>query len=118
MKNKFYREVDILKDALYEGLVREKYFLVSPNKIRQYYFIAGIIVALASFFLLLVLFHSSPVRGIFAGILTTLPIFAFSRVMPAKTRKGASARMDILGFQEFMNRAEKDKLRRMGDNYP
>ena len=35
--------------------------------------------------------------------------------MPAKTRNGTLAYMDILGFQEFMNRAEKDKLERMGD---
>ena len=35
--------------------------------------------------------------------------------MPAKTREGALAYADILGFREFMNRAEKDKLERMGD---
>ncbi len=35
--------------------------------------------------------------------------------MPAKTKAGASVYMDILGFQEFMHRAEKDKLERIGD---
>jgi uncharacterized membrane protein len=35
--------------------------------------------------------------------------------MPIKTRVGTSTYMDILGFQEFMNRAEKDRLERMGD---
>jgi uncharacterized membrane protein len=35
--------------------------------------------------------------------------------MPAKTKAGALAYMAILGFQEFMNRAEKDRLERMGD---
>ena len=54
-------------------------------------------------------------KNIIAGILTGIPVLAFSRVMPAKTRAGAAAYMDILGFQEFMNRAEKDKLERMND---
>jgi uncharacterized membrane protein len=36
--------------------------------------------------------------------------------MPAKTKAGASAYMDALGFQEFMRRAEKDQLERMKDN--
>jgi uncharacterized membrane protein len=36
---------------------------------------------------------------------------------PAKTKAGAAAYMDIRGFQEFMNRAEKDQLERMGDKH-
>jgi uncharacterized membrane protein len=44
-----------------------------------------------------------------------LPLFAFAKYMVAKTREGASAYMDILGFREFLNRAEKDRLERMGD---
>jgi hypothetical protein len=63
------------------------------------------------FFALLV----SPGKGIVAGILAGLPVLAFSKAMPAKTRTGASAYMDILGFQEFMERAEKDQLERMRD---
>jgi uncharacterized membrane protein len=35
--------------------------------------------------------------------------------MPAKTRQGSVAYMDILGFEEFLNRAEKDRLIRMND---
>jgi uncharacterized membrane protein YgcG len=54
-------------------------------------------------------------KGILAGILTGLPVLAFAKSMPVKTRTGAFAYMDILGFQEFMNRAEKDRLERMGD---
>jgi len=35
--------------------------------------------------------------------------------MPAKTKAGALARMEILGFQEFLTRAEKDRIERMKD---
>ena len=115
MKNSFYAKVDLLKSTLYGELVSKKYFLTSPEKVRKYYITAGIIVALVGFFTLHLLTSSAVGKGIIVGLLCSLPVFAFSRVMPAKTKTGASAYMDILGFQEFMNRAEKDQLERMGD---
>jgi uncharacterized membrane protein len=35
--------------------------------------------------------------------------------MPAKTRAGSAAYLHILGFQEFMNRAEKDQIEKIQD---
>lgn len=64
---------------------------------------------------LIILVTKAGGKNFVAGILTGIPIFAFGRVMPAKTRTGAMAYMDSLGFQEFMNRAERDRLERMGD---
>lgn len=114
MKNSFYAKLDLLKDTLYGELVSKKYFLTSPEKVRKYYITAGIIVALVGGFSIH-FFASSVGKGIIAGLLSSLPVFVFSRVMPAKTKTGASVYMDILGFQEFMHRAEKDKLERIRD---
>jgi uncharacterized membrane protein len=113
MKNKFYTDLESIKSTLYEELTSKRYFLVSPEKVRRVYSIAGIIISAACAILFSILF-SSP-KGVFAGILIGLPVLAFSKVMPAKTKAGAAVYMDILGFQEFMNRAEKDQLERMGD---
>ncbi|MBE0426506.1 MAG: DUF2207 domain-containing protein [Nitrospirae bacterium] len=115
MKNKFYKELELLKNTLYGELVSKKYFLVSPEKVRRFYVIAGIIVAIIGFFLASFLSPSSTGKSIFAGILSALPVLALSRFMPSKTKAGAAVYMDILGFQEFMSRAEKDRLERMGD---
>jgi len=115
MKNSFYTQLDLLKSTLYGELVSKKYFLTSPEKVRKFYTKAGIIVALVGLFSAPIITSSSIGKGIVLGLLAGLPVFAFSRIMPAKTKTGASAYMDILGFQEFMNRAEKDKLKRMGD---
>lgn len=113
LKNDFYKSIDLLKTTLYGELVSKKFFLVSPEKIRQVYAGAGIAATFISIIVLAWL--TSSAKGAIAGILTGLPVFAFARVMPAKTRAGSSAYMDILGFQEFMGRAEKDKLERMKD---
>ncbi|MFN3739046.1 MAG: DUF2207 domain-containing protein [Thermodesulfovibrionales bacterium] len=115
LKNKFYIHLSSLKDTLYNGLVKKGYFLVNPEKIRQLYIISGIVVSfiglLAGSFLVL---HVQW-KGIVAGILTGLPVLLFSGFMPAKTRAGAMAYMHVLGFREFMNRAEKDRIERIGD---
>jgi uncharacterized membrane protein len=114
MKNKFYTNLELLKNTLYGELTRKKYFLSSPEKVRKLYITTGIILIVIASFVFAFLTPSGG-KGVFAGILTGLPVLAFSRVMPAKTKAGAFAYMDILGFQEFMNRAEKDRLERMGD---
>jgi uncharacterized membrane protein YgcG len=116
MKGSFYTELDILKKTLYGELVKRKFFLVSPDHVRNLYTIAGIIVLAASVCIGGFLLPGNPFpKSIIAGMLTALPVFLFGRGMPAKTRSGASSYMDILGFEEFLNRAEKDRLVRIGD---
>ena len=113
MKNEFYKHLTVLKSTLYGELISKKYFLVSPEKVRQVYIGSGI--ALIVFSIIALTWLTSSPKGLIAGFLVGLPVVAFARAMPAKTRAGSSAYMDILGFQEFMGRAEKDKLERMGD---
>jgi uncharacterized membrane protein len=115
LKNRFYTNLPALKKALYGELIRKKYFLSDPEKVRNSYKIVGILIAVFGSFALAFLTPYSLGRSFLACMLTGLFVLAFGRVMPAKTRAGASAYIDILGFQEFMNRAEKDRLERMGD---
>ena len=115
LKNKFYTNLDVLKKILYGELVRKGYFVGNPEKVRKSYGVIGILIMVFGGFALALLTPYSVGRSILASILTGVPVLAFARFMPAKTRSGASAYMDILGFQEFMNRAEKDRLERMGE---
>ena len=115
LKNKFYTNLDELKKILYGELIRKKYFVSNPEKVRKSYGVIGILIMVFGSFALALLTPFSVGRSILASILTGVPVLAFARFMPVKTRSGASTYMDILGFQEFMNRAEKDRLERMGD---
>jgi uncharacterized membrane protein len=115
LKNKFYTNLRALKKTLYGELVRKRYFAANPESVRNSYGIIGFLIIIFGGFAGAFLSPFSPGRGIIAFILAGLPVLIFSRFMPAKTRTGAGATMDILGFQEFMNRAEKDRLERMGD---
>ncbi|MGE5299338.1 MAG: DUF2207 domain-containing protein [Acidobacteriota bacterium] len=119
LKNKFYKNLKGLQDALYGELVEKRFFSRNPDKVRNFYRIGALVagfavVGLGAGFFSLLGITDSPVNLI-AGVLTALPIVAFARYMPAKTRAGSSAYMDILGFREFLSRAEKDKIERMGE---
>ena len=115
LKNRFYRNLPDLKKALFGELMRKKYFLNDPEKVRKSYRVTGILIAVFGGFVLAFVTPDSMGRGFLACLLTGIVVFAIGKFMPAKTRAGASAYLDILGFQEFMNRAEKDRLERMGD---
>ncbi len=115
LKNKFYTNLPRLKKMIYEDLVGKKYFLSSPEKVRNSYTTVAFVLCAFLIVALMILGTGAGVKGFMVGILTGIPLFVFGRVMPAKTRTGASAYMDVLGFQEFLNRAEKDRLERMGD---
>ncbi len=90
---------------------------MSPDKVRQLYAAAGFITAIAATVLINLLFSDSigGTRALLAGVLSGIPILGFAKFMPAKTKTGTAAYMDILGFEEFLNRAEKDQLLRMKD---
>jgi uncharacterized membrane protein YgcG len=117
LKNTFYTNIPALKSSLYEGLIRKKYFISNPDSVRKrYLIIAGALFA-GTTALLSVLLRDmlGDIRPFIAGILTGLPVLGLANYMPAKTRAGSAVYLQILGFQEFLNRAEKDQLDRMQD---
>jgi uncharacterized membrane protein len=50
-----------------------------------------------------------------ASLLSGVVVLLFGRAMPARTSTGALARLEVLGFEEFLDRAERDRLERMAD---
>jgi uncharacterized membrane protein YgcG len=116
LKNNFYTNLPILKKILFGELTRKRYFLTNPENVRNSYLAAGVfLMAFGCFALLLFLNPDAVVESVLAAFLMGVPVLAFAKFMPAKTKSGALAYADILGFQEFMNRAEKDRIERMGE---
>jgi uncharacterized membrane protein len=56
---------------------------------------------------------TSPTSALVAGILFGLPILGFGVFMPARTVTGTRALEKILGFQEFLDRVESDRFKKM-----
>ena len=105
-----------IREQLYRELVKKKYFLASPQSVRRFWRImGGLLLALP---LILFSVWDGDVPGGSLSMLLALAasgllVLAFARVMPRKTFKGARTKLQVLGFQEFLERAEKDRLKRL-----
>lgn len=115
LKNKFYKHLPALRDDLYGMLVRGGYYAGRPDRVRQIYIAAGVVVgallAIGSGAIMPRL-GMQPAAGIAAGIASGVIIVIFGWFMPARTVRGAREVEKVLGFQEFLNRVESDRLDR------
>jgi hypothetical protein len=118
LKYSFYKNLEELKDAVFRRLRSMGYFRGLPGSVKALYRGIGIGVGfvgggLAAF--LQGMAGADPGRAVAAFVLSGLAVFLFAPVMPVKTRKGALALKKVKGFEEFLLRAEKDRLERMAD---
>ena len=119
LKNTFYVHLEGLRESLFRGLVGRGYFRTRPGTVRMWYRSAAMVLLVAGFFTARhfdALFYSTTeVKNYVAFLLPGLGLLLAARHMPAKTRKGAWAAAEVRGFEEFLSRAEKDRLQRMKD---
>jgi hypothetical protein len=115
LKNRFYTRLSSLRVAAYEELVRKGFFPKRPDSVRNLYTGLAIGCAVLGTMASPFLNPSAPGKGILASLLTAAVLLLLGRAMPARTRAGALARLEVLGFEEFLDRAERDRLQRMAD---
>ena len=91
-------------------------YLLDPDSANAYSVGAGLLIVLA--------FLAAPFTGLQAMFNSIVLLFVcaaisaviwwlFARQMSAKTVNGGRTRIAVLGFQEFMNRVDADRLKRM-----
>jgi uncharacterized membrane protein len=113
LKNRFYKDVPDVVEALYEELSKRRHFFRgSPDQVRTLWRAAAFGVGVAAL-VAWGLFRLPPAAGL-ATLSCAGVVFAFARHMPRRTRKGRAAYEELLGFQEFMERVDRDRLERMG----
>ena len=116
LKNQFYVAIPTMKDNILAELKGKAMYSVDPESAHAYV-LAGVVITAAPFVLAQVFgaasLLDSPGLLIAAGLIALLIIFLFARIMTAKSRKGVDTKVEILGFQEFVNRVDSDRLKRM-----
>lgn len=111
LKNKFYKDLPGIRKALYSGLSgRGRFFPASPERVRRLYLLLGAGTALLGIFLFGALGFGAGMGLLLTGAL----IAVFSPFMPRRTARGKRAQAEILGFREFVERVDADRLDRMG----
>ena len=116
LKNRFYTAVPVIREDIMSALKTKGIYLLDPQSANGYSIVAAIAI-LIPFGILQYLgwanFLSSIPLLIMCGIISVVIWWLFARVMTAKTVKGGRVRIAVLGFQEFMNRVDADRLKRM-----
>jgi hypothetical protein len=116
LKNEFYMTMSDIRNDLLQGLKEAGFYRHRPDKILGAFIAVGGVslgLAIPGFLLLADLFMTSSLTATIAGVLFALPILGFGIFMPARTVKGTRALERILGFQEFLDRVESDRFKRM-----
>ena len=116
LRNRFYTAVPVIREDIMSELRTKGMYRIDPESANGYSIAAGVCIlipfAIFQYFGWANFFASIPLLIVSAG-LSALIWWLFARVMTAKTLKGGRARVAILGFQEFMNRVDKDRLKVM-----
>jgi uncharacterized membrane protein len=116
LKNRFYTAVPVIREDIMSQLRTKGMYRLDPESANGYSIVAGIGIlipfAIFQYFHWADFFTSVPLL-IVCLALSALIWWLFARVMTAKSPKGSRTRVAVLGFQEFMNRVDKDRLKVM-----
>ena len=116
LKNRFYTAIPPMRVTVFEALKSQGMYTVDPQS-AVFYTIVGILLSAApfaiAFFAGSAQILNSSVLLIICGVIALGIALLFGRKMSCKSSKGSRTRVAILGFQEFMNRVDADRLKRM-----
>jgi hypothetical protein len=116
LKNRFYTAVPIIRADIMSSLRNKGIYLLDPESANGYSIVAAgailIPFAICQYLGWANFLNSIPLL-VLSALLSTLIWWLFARVMTAKTVKGVRTRVAVLGFQEFMNRVDAERLKLM-----
>ncbi len=118
LKNSFYIHLPTIRASLYRDLTDKRLFQTNPEKTRNDFVGAGILiggVGIVAIFVAGVLGSISYGLGL---IVAGLIVAAWARAMPAKTALGSRRLRECLGFQRFVQLAEKDRIEKLISDDP
>jgi uncharacterized membrane protein len=116
LRNRFYTAVPLLKTQIMSALKRKGMYTLDPDSAAGLWVVGAILVAApyaALQWLGIADFFSGVTSAIVAIAAALLIVFLFGRELTAKSLLGAKTRVEVLGFEEFMNRVDADRLKRM-----
>ena len=115
-RNKFYVAIPTIKEDILAELKNKGMYSVDPDSAHAYVVI-GVLLAALPFVAAQLLGWGDILNSIglliVSALISLIIVFLFARIMTAKSLKGVRTKVEILGLQEFINRVDSDRLRRM-----
>jgi uncharacterized membrane protein len=119
LREQFYRRIPGITKALYERLARDGYFVSNPERVRRRWLLlglgAGVVTVVAGLVWVAMRGGVMPnglLLPLVSGVLVLGLFGAFSGAMPRRTSAGVRMRGWARGFEEFVDRVERDRLER------
>jgi uncharacterized membrane protein len=116
LKNRFYAAIPAIRTDIMSALKNKGVYSLDPESANGYSIVAAIAIGLLVVAVQVLgwmnLFDSVPLL-IVSALVSAAIWWLFARQMTAKTVAGARMHIAVLGFQEFMNRVDKDRIQRM-----
>ena len=116
LRNRFYTVIPIVREDIMSSLKSKGIYTLDPESANGYSIVAGVAIAILVVAVQVMgwmnLFYSVPLL-IGSVLVSVLIWWLFARQMTAKTVAGARIRIAVLGFQEFLNRVDADRIKLM-----
>ncbi len=116
LKNRFYTAVPVIRQDIMGALKRKGIYLLDPESANGYS-IGAAAAILVPFGIIQYMgwanFFNSALLLIVCVPVSVVIWWLFARVMTAKTVRGGRVHVAVLGFQEFMNRVDAERLKVM-----
>jgi uncharacterized membrane protein len=116
LRNHFYTALPMIKSGIMSALKSKGMYTLDPDSAKGYWGLGLLIIVLpyAALHVMRVAdFLSSVPLAFVSGIISLAILVIIGNLLTAMSMKGARTRVQILGFQEFMNRVDADRLKRM-----
>ncbi len=116
LQSGFYSYLPGIRQALIKELIEQECYSSDPSMAGKSLKSWALLVGFIEFFAFAVdaaTSETTAIEAILSFALSITLLLIFAKLMPARTKVGAKVRQEILGFEEFLNRAEKDYLLRV-----
>ena len=116
LQNHFYLHLPTIRESVFDALMAGGYYGRRPDRVRLVYAAKGLIIAVlmavaGAFLAAATATGSFP--WILCGVLTGMIVLGSGRLLSARTITGARTLAKVLGFKDFLGRAEKDHIERL-----
>lgn len=116
LQNHFYVHLPAIRNRIFDGLMSDGFYLHRPDKVKQGFIGAGVVIGFLSVWAAGMLSSATGVSSqttILSGVFTGIVIAGFGYFMSARTVSGERALEKVLGFEDFLGRVEKDRIERV-----
>jgi hypothetical protein len=116
LQNRFYTNLPGIRSAIFDELVEHGYYAHRPDQTRGVFIGIGVVTGVLLFLMGPYFAQRLGMQNLpflIAGALTGGIICAFGWLMPARTAAGARARLNALGFEDFISHVEVGRMERI-----